>query len=30
MQMLDRKSSEEPVMTIEEGASGYEADSLPA
>ena len=30
MQMLDRKPSEEPVMTVEEGASEYEADSLPA
>jgi single-strand DNA-binding protein len=30
MQMLDRKPSEEPVMTVEEGAAEYEADSLPA
>ncbi len=30
MQMLDRKPSEELVMTVEEGTSEYEADSLPA
>jgi single-strand DNA-binding protein len=30
MQMLDRKPSEEPVMTVEEGASEYEAETLPA
>lgn len=30
MQMLDRKPSDEPVMTVEEDASAYEADSLPA
>ena len=30
MQMLDRKPSEEPVMMVEEDASAYEADSLPA
>ncbi len=30
MQMLDRKPSEEPMMTVEEGASEYEADPLAA
>ena len=30
MQMLDRKPNEEPEMMVEEDASEYEADSLPA
>lgn len=30
MQMLDRRPNEEPEMTIEENASEYEADALPA
>ena len=30
MQMLDRKPSEEPEMTVEENAPEYEADALPA
>ena len=29
MQMLDRKPSEEPEMTVEENASEYEAEALP-
>lgn len=29
MQMLDRKPSEEPEMTVEENASDYEAEVLP-
>jgi single-strand DNA-binding protein len=30
MQMLDRKPNEEPEMMVEENASEYETDSLPA